>query len=129
MIVSKENNIEEISAFNGLVKRNPILAGTMTIALLSMAGIPPMAGFFAKYFILMNVIGKGYIMIAIIAILISLIGVYYYFKIIIAMFTGVAQDINPISISGFNKIILLFISLLIILVGVAPDFVLQFILR
>jgi NADH-quinone oxidoreductase subunit N len=129
MIVSKENNSEDISAFNGLVKRNPILAGTMTIALLSMAGIPPMAGFFAKYFILMNVIGKGYILIAVMAILVSLIGVYYYFKIIIAMFTGVAQEVHPISISGFNKIILLFISLLIILVGVAPDFVLQFILR
>jgi NADH-quinone oxidoreductase subunit N len=88
-----------------------------------------MAGFFAKYFILMNVIGKGYILIAVMAILVSLIGVYYYFKIIIAMFTGVAQEVHPISISGFNKIILLFISLLIILVGVAPDFVLQFILR
>ena len=129
MIVSKESNSEDVSAFNGLVKRNPILAVTMTIALLSMAGIPPMAGFFAKYFILMNVIGKGYILIAVMAILVSLIGVYYYFKIIIAMFTGVADNQDTITVSTFNKIMLLFISLLIIVAGIAPDFVFQFILR
>ena len=129
LIVSKENGNEEISAFNGLVKRNPLLAGTMIIALLSMAGIPPLAGFFAKYFILINVIGKGYVMIAIIAILASLVGVYYYFKIIIAMFTGTSENSAVLEISLLNKLILLLISFLIITVGIAPDLIFQFLFR
>jgi len=127
LIVSQQTDSEDISAFNGLIKRNPVLAGTMTIALLSMSGIPPLAGFFAKYFILINVIGKGYILIAVTAILASLIGVYYYFKIIIAMFTGTSENANGIPVSGFSKLVMILISLLIIIVGVAPDLIFQFI--
>lgn len=128
-IVSSKNNNEDLSTFNGLVKRNPILAGSMTISLLSMAGIPPMAGFFAKYFILMNVIGKGFILVAIVAILASLVGIYYYFKIIIAMFTGHTSDTSKIKISSFNKVAIVLFTLLILLVGIAPDLVFQIILR
>jgi NADH-quinone oxidoreductase subunit N len=57
-----------------------------------MAGIPPLAGFFAKYFVLINIIQNKSVLIAVIAILASLIGVYYYFKIIIAIFAS-----NPIN--------------------------------
>lgn len=129
LVVSQQDNLEDISVFNGLVKRNPVLAGTMTIALLSMAGIPPLAGFFAKYFILLNVIAKGYILIAVIAILASLVGVYYYFKIIIAMFTGTAENTKAIEISGFAKLVLMLISLVLIIVGIAPDFIFSLIFR
>ncbi len=128
-LVSDENDEEDISDFNGLIKRNPILAGTMTIALLSMAGIPPLAGFFAKYFVLLNVIEKGYILIAIVAILASLIGVYYYFKIIIAMFTGTAENKSVIEIPLLTKLVLILISIILILVGVLPDFILSLIFR
>ena len=129
LIVSKETKNEDISAFNGLVKRNPILAGSMTIAMLSMAGIPPLAGFFAKYLILINVIGKGYIFIAVIAIFASLIGVYYYFKILIAMFIGTSENTSIIKISAFNKVVIVFITLLIIVIGVAPDLIFQILLK
>ncbi|MBK8353668.1 MAG: NADH-quinone oxidoreductase subunit N [Saprospirales bacterium] len=111
----------DISAFNGLVKRNPLLAGTMTIALLSMAGIPPMAGFFAKYFVLLNTIQNKSVLIAVIAILASLIGVYYYFKIIIAIFSGKEINSAKIELSWLDKIGLVLISILIILLGVLPD--------
>jgi NADH-quinone oxidoreductase subunit N len=111
----------DISAFNSLVKRNPLLAGTMTIALLSMAGIPPMAGFFAKYFVLLNTIQNKSVLIAVIAILASLIGVYYYFKIIIAIFSGKEINSAKIELSWLDKIGLVLISILIILLGVLPD--------
>lgn len=131
IIADKDNNVD-ISAFNGLVKRNPLLAGTMTIALLSMAGIPPLAGFFAKYFILINVIDKGFMLIAIIAILASLIGVYYYFRIIIAMFTHTTQTDNvvkKIDIQFMSKLGLGIISLLLLLLGIMPDYIFSFIFR
>ncbi|MFN8236912.1 MAG: NADH-quinone oxidoreductase subunit N [Chitinophagales bacterium] len=120
---------EDISIFKGLVKRNPVLAGTMTIALLSMAGIPPLSGFFAKYFILVNVLASGKTIIAVVAILASLIGVYYYFKIIIAMFSMGAEKTAPIKISGFNTIALLLISALILVAGIIPDLILRFVFR
>jgi NADH-quinone oxidoreductase subunit N len=101
----------------------------MIIALLSMAGIPPLAGFFAKYFILLNVIEKGYILIAVIAILASLIGVYYYFKLIIAMFSGTSEDTSVIEVPQFTKLILILISVILIVVGVLPDFILGLIFR
>ncbi|MFN8284924.1 MAG: NADH-quinone oxidoreductase subunit N [Chitinophagales bacterium] len=119
VIIKLDNH--DISAFNGLVKRNPLLAGTMVIALLSMAGIPPMAGFFAKYFVLLNTIQNKSVLIAVIAILASLIGVYYYFKIIIAIFSGKQINTAKIELSLLDKIGLSLLSLLIILLGVLPD--------
>lgn len=123
LVVSSKDNAEDISVFNGLVKRNPILAGSMALGLLSMAGIPPLGGFFAKYFVLMDVIGRGYLLIAVIAILASLIGVYYYFRIIIAMFSKNAIHSTTIEIGSFTKLLLLLVSILLLVIGIAPDFV------
>lgn len=129
LIVSQQENTDDIHIFNGLAKRSPVLAGTMAIALLSMAGIPPLAGFFAKYFILVNVIDNGRILVAVIAILASLIGVFYYFKIIIAMFSGSDEHAPPIQITGFNKMVLILISLLILIVGILPDYFFRLIFK
>jgi NADH-quinone oxidoreductase subunit N len=112
-----------IAAFSGLVKRNPLLAGTMTMALLSMAGIPPLSGFFAKYFIFINALTNGYVGLTVMAILGSLIGVYYYFKILIAMFNG-TSDAPNIEISAMHKALLILLNLIIVLLGLMPQYVL-----
>jgi NADH-quinone oxidoreductase subunit N len=85
MLEENNRNIT-IENFNGLFKRNPLLAVGMTLALLSLAGIPPLPGFFGKYMIFALAIENGYTGLVIVAVITSLIGVYYYFKIIIAMF-------------------------------------------
>jgi NADH-quinone oxidoreductase subunit N len=85
-IVEKSNGHVSIANFKGLFKRNPLLAVSLTIALLSLAGIPPLAGFFGKYMVFVRVIEQGYILLALLGVLASLIGVYYYFRIIGAMF-------------------------------------------
>jgi NADH-quinone oxidoreductase subunit N len=85
-LVQKAKGSTEVSAFKGLGKTNPLLAVAMTLAILSMAGIPPLAGFMAKYFIFANAISDGYLGLVLFAIAMSLVGVYYYFKIVIAMF-------------------------------------------
>jgi NADH-quinone oxidoreductase subunit N len=87
-IVSEKTGSTGVAAFNGLGKKNPVLAGAMTLSLLSMAGIPPLSGFMAKYFIFTNAISQGYLLLVLFAIVMSLVGVYYYFKIIIAMYFG-----------------------------------------
>jgi NADH-quinone oxidoreductase subunit N len=85
--VTKEKKHETIDAFNGLGKSHPLLAVIMTTSLLSMAGIPILSGFFAKFFLLTELMQTGWIVSVIIAIIASIISVGYYFRIILAMYT------------------------------------------
>ncbi len=76
---------EELHAFEGLAKKSPFSAAMMTIALLSMAGIPPLAGFFGKYYIISGLMGH-YTWLTIIMVLTSVVGMYYYLKVIFVMY-------------------------------------------
>jgi NADH-quinone oxidoreductase subunit N len=120
MVISQKQN-DTIDAFNGLAKQNPLLAFVMTVALLSLAGIPPTAGFFAKYYIFTSAFMAGNIGLVIIAIVASLIGVYYYFKIIIAMYFKDADNTN--TVTSNNNVLLIILSLVIIILGLFPDFI------
>lgn len=80
--VSARNSLE---SYKGLGKRYPLLATMMTIFLFSLAGIPPFAGFWGKYYIFLSAIQLNYLWVAIIGILLSLVGVYYYIKVILYM--------------------------------------------
>ncbi len=75
-----------ISDFRGLAERQPLLAGAMTIFLLSLAGIPPLAGFVGKFYIFSSALHQGYVGLVIIAVLNSVVSAYYYFYVIVAMY-------------------------------------------
>ena len=79
---------DEIEHFNGLAKRNPWASALMVVFLLSLAGIPPTAGFVGKYFLFSAAIDQGYGLLAIAAVLSSAVSLYYYFKIVMAMYMG-----------------------------------------
>ena len=87
LFVCKNKDNEEILNFNGLGKTNPILAAVLTASLLSMAGIPIFAGFFAKFILFTQTIQAGYLVVVIAAVINSIISVGYYFKLILAMYT------------------------------------------
>lgn len=122
-IVSEIAGSTEIRAFNGLAKKNPNMAAAMTIALLSMAGIPPLAGFMAKYYIFANAISQGYLGLVIFAIVMSLVGVYYYFKIIIAMYFHESHDNNAYKANSLQNILIIICSALLLLLGILPQLV------
>ncbi len=86
LFVCKNKDNEDIVNFNGLGKSNPLLAAVLTAALLSMAGIPIFAGFFAKLVLFNQTIHAGYLIIVIAAVINSIISVGYYFKLILAMY-------------------------------------------
>ena len=86
LYVCKNNENEDITNFHGLGKTNPLLAAILTGSLLSMAGIPIFAGFFAKLFLFDEMIQSGFITLVIIAVINSIISVGYYFKLIVAMY-------------------------------------------
>lgn len=125
MVMQSRAGDDSIDSFNGLVKKKPLLAGSMTIALLSLSGIPPLAGFFAKYFIFVTALSQGFYWLVGIAILGSLIGVYYYFKIIIAMFFKAPQDESPINVPADQRALLVVLSLLILILGILPEMVIR----
>ncbi|MBT1697999.1 NADH-quinone oxidoreductase subunit N [Fulvivirgaceae bacterium PWU4] len=125
--VAFENENVTAEAFNGLVKRNPFMAFTMTVALLSLAGIPPLAGFFAKYYIFTVAFESGYVGLVLLAILTSLIGIYYYFRIIIAMYLKSSDIITPIETPLLHRVLMVICLLASIILGVAPDLIIRLI--
>ena len=87
LYVCKNRDNEDLVNFHGLGKTNPLLAAILTAALLSMAGIPIFAGFFAKLVLFSQTIQAGYLALVIVAVVNSIISVGYYFKLILAMYT------------------------------------------
>lgn len=122
LAVSRITKKDTIDSFNGLAKKNPLLALVTVFAMLSLAGIPPMAGFFAKYYIFTAALQQHYTGLVIIAVVGSLIGVYYYFRIIIAMFKTESEGLL-IPLNAVFKIFLLAMSLATLILGLMPQLV------
>jgi len=120
IIVAANIGSEKFEAFNGLGKRKPFLSAALTISMLSMAGIPPFAGFFGKYYIFSEAIKAGHLWLVVLAVLNSIVGVYYYFKVILAMYTKQSTDIGFTVKPAYGFVIAVCI-LLTILVGVFPS--------
>lgn len=114
-----------LDGYNGLAKTQPVLAATNTVFLLSLAGIPLTAGFFAKYYMLASVIKTGgYLWLVILGVLFAAISVYYYFRVIQAMyFKDGNAETHTVSLSFKTGIALL--AALIILIGIIPSLVLN----
>lgn len=113
---------EKISAFRGLFFKRPILAVALTIALLSMASIPPLAGFWGKYYILTAALSKGLVVLALIAIVNTVLSVYFYFRIFVAMYARKPDD-KPIDVKGWYKAVVILITLLLICISLMPDMI------
>ncbi|NLJ72646.1 MAG: NADH-quinone oxidoreductase subunit N [Syntrophomonadaceae bacterium] len=110
----------DIKAFNSLGKRSPFMAAIMTVCLLSLAGIPPLAGFVGKFYLFAGVIQAGYLWLAFIGLIMSMISVYYYLNVAKAMYIGESQDVTPI-IPSFSAQLALWTCLAAtILIGVYP---------
>src|SRR5438045_5179609 len=78
--------LEQISDFAGLSRTNPLLAFVFAMLLFSLAGIPPLAGFFAKFYVFVAAIKAGLFALAVIGVLSSVVGAYYYLTIIKVMY-------------------------------------------
>jgi NADH-quinone oxidoreductase subunit N len=92
-----EGMVEEISDLSGLARSNPPLAFFLALLLFSLAGIPPLAGFFAKYYVFLGAIKAGLYPLAVIGVLTSVVGAYYYLLIVkIMYFDEPAKGFNPV---------------------------------
>lgn len=112
--------------FNGLAKHEPLLAITGGIFLLSLAGIPLTAGFFSKYYMLVAALRAGQMFwLVIIGIVCAAISVYYYFRVIQAMFFKSADENPTMEINGRFKTMLVITATIVILLGVKPGLILN----
>ena len=86
LIISEKTGLETVDGFRGLAFGHRGLAAQSVIAFLSLAGIPPTAGFFAKYYLFTSAIDAGQMTLVLCAVIGSLLGVYYYFRPLMAVF-------------------------------------------
>ncbi|MBZ0202772.1 MAG: NADH-quinone oxidoreductase subunit N [Ignavibacteria bacterium] len=122
---STRNTLE---SYKGLGKMNPGLALLMTIFLFSLAGIPPFAGFWGKYYIFLSAIQINYIWVAIVGILFSLVGVYYYIKIILYMwFYEPAAGAFTETKSNFSFAAAVISAIGLFAFGIYPELILKYI--
>ncbi|WP_266362114.1 NADH-quinone oxidoreductase subunit N [Tellurirhabdus rosea] len=113
---------ETYEAFNGLAKQNPLLAFILAVSMLSLAGIPLTAGFWGKFMVFSTAVEKGMVWMLVVAVLMSAVGIYYYFRVVIAMYfrTG---EVTAIRVAPFYRIVLIVATVLTIVLGLAPGLV------
>ena len=118
------NKTNGFAIFNGLSKRSPFIAFILTVCLLSLSGIPPLPGFFAKYSIFKQAIGE-HLWLVIIAICSSAISIYYYFRAITAMYFTKEEDEVTVVEKNYSGYVVISIALIALLVlAVFPGIVL-----
>ena len=111
---------ESVSDFNGLAKRNMTAAVVMLVFLLSLAGIPPTAGFIGKYYLFTAAMKAGYAWLAVLAVLMSAVSLFYYFRIAAAMFFSEGEG-APLKSSYALTTAVLICAAATVIVGVAPQ--------
>ena len=116
---------EEIVDLAGLNQRSPLYAGVMAIAMFSLAGLPPLMGFYAKLGVLQALISSGktsYLVLAVFAVMMSLIGAFYYLRVVKVMYfdAPLSHNAQPISAPADARIVLAINGALILILGIAP---------
>ncbi|OUR79941.1 NADH-quinone oxidoreductase subunit N [Alphaproteobacteria bacterium 46_93_T64] len=112
---------DEIYAYTGLAASHPVWAFLTLIFLFSMAGIPPTAGFFAKFYVLLALLEEGYVWIAVIAVLLSAVAAYFYLRIIMLMYMKKPIDDFKLSLTPALILVLLLTGIGTVGIGLAPD--------
>lgn len=113
----------DLKDYGGMGRRHPVLAAALAVFLLALAGIPPLAGFFAKFYILAALIARGYIFLAVVAILASVVALFLYARVLRPMYfsQGAGEDLRRLSPAAAAALLVCF--LFTVLLGVWPQLV------
>ena len=112
---------EELEDYKGLNKRSPWFAGIMLMLMFSMAGVPFFVGFFAKFSVLQAVVAAGYMWLAIVAVLFSLIGAFYYLRVVKIMYFDAPVDDTPLQACGSMKLLVSLNGIAVAAFGLMPQ--------
>ncbi|MBI5893417.1 MAG: NADH-quinone oxidoreductase subunit N [Deltaproteobacteria bacterium] len=111
---------DSIDAYTGLSRRSPILAATLFIGLLSLAGVPPLGGFIAKLYLIAAVVKEGLIWLAVVGVLMAIAAMYYFLLVIKRIYLWQPKNDTPIKVSPINKALLYSINIATLVLGIYP---------
>lgn len=121
ILVQQQVGNDNFESFNGLGKSNPFLALVLTIAMLSLAGIPLTAGFIGKFLMFKNAVGNLHIWLVIVAVVNAIISIFYYFRVIVAMYFR-TSDRGAVTVPAYFNLVLALSAIITLLVGIYPGF-------
>jgi len=121
LLSRKEYEVEKLDDFKGLNKRSPWYAFITLLFMFSLAGVPPTVGFYAKLSVLQAVMGAGYVWLAIVAVLFSLIGAFYYLRIVKLMYFDEPESDAPITPHGDVELLISANGMAILALGIFPQ--------
>ncbi len=124
-LVETQSGSSDFDAFSGLAKRAPMLAAIMTICMLSLAGIPPMAGFAGKFYLFSGAIQSGYLWLAFIGLIMSMVSVYYYLNVSRLMYIGKSSE-QSVPVPAMARVALLVCLVGTLIIGIYPQPLSQF---
>ncbi len=124
MLLSRQGfEAEEIDDLKGLARRSPWFALVMTIFMLSLAGLPPTVGFYAKLSVLQSLVSTnvtGYVYLAVAAVILSLVGAYYYLRVIKVMYFDAPVDTRPIETTADVRAVMSLNGIAVLAFGILP---------
>jgi NADH-quinone oxidoreductase subunit N len=120
LVVAENTGGDEISRFNGLSKRSPLLAGAMLLSMASLAGIPFTAGFIGKLLIFYVAIKEGHFGLVVLGCVTVASGFYYYFKVVRAMYWQQPTESTAIPVSLTVKLLIAVLGAGILALGIYP---------
>lgn len=122
ILVKRAHGSDQFLAFNGLGKTNPLLAVILTLAMLSLAGIPLTAGFIGKFMMFSNVMGDYHVVLLVLAAINAAIGVFYYLRVVVHMYFKEADaDVENVAMPVNFRVVFIIAAILTLAVGIYPD--------
>ena len=121
LLGKKEEENLELENYSGLAYKHPILALSMTVFLLSLGGLPPFAGFVAKFYIFSAAIEEGFVILVVIAVLNSAISFYYYLKVVVYMYMKEPENEFQISLTPMTLFVVILGIIGTVELGIFPD--------
>ncbi|MGK9367953.1 NADH-quinone oxidoreductase subunit N [Melioribacter sp. Ez-97] len=115
----------DIDTYAGLNSRSPFLAAVMSLFMFALAGIPPLAGFFGKYYVFLGAIEGGLTWLAIVGVLSSVISVYFYLKVVVYIYFKEPQKDLIINVSPYSLSAIIISALFVLIFGIFPDLLLR----
>ena len=122
ILVHQQSGTDNFDAFNGLAKKNPFLALVLTVAMLSLAGIPLTAGFIGKFFVFSGALSQYHTTLVVLAVLNAIISIFYYFRVIIAMYFRESER-DEVVVPGYFRFVLGLAAAITIFIGICPGFI------
>ena len=123
--ISHKINSDDIADFTGMGKRAPVLALALTLCLISLIGMPPAAGFMAKFYIFSAAVQNDLLWLVVIAVLNSVISAYYYLRVVKVMWFGEPASEEKVPSSGAPRLALFLCCLGVLLLGIIPGLVMR----